>query len=69
MIKCNLSSILKNWEDGWLGLLSWCHIFPFSIKVNSKFDVGVQSVTWIIVYGAKYALEKFIMQSVIRGII
>ena len=40
----------------------------FSFQVNTKLDVGVQSVTMIIVYGAKRVLEKFMGQNVIRGI-
>ena len=36
-----------------------------SIQVNKKLDVGMQSVTRVIVYGAKHTFEKFIMQSVI----
>ena len=41
----------------------------FSIQVNSKFDVKVQSVTNIIVQSTKYAFENFKVQSIISGII
>ena len=37
----------------------------FSIQVNGKLNVKEQSVTRVIVEGAKYAFKKFMMQSVI----
>ena len=33
--------------------------FWIFIQVNSKFDIVVQSVTNVILYGAKYAFKKF----------
>ena len=36
-----------------------------SIQINSKFYVGVQSVTMVIVYSVKRAFENFRMQSII----
>ena len=41
----------------------------FPIQVKSKLDVRVQSVTKIIVYGAKLAIKKFMAQNVIDGIV
>ena len=41
----------------------------FSIQVNGELNVGVQSVTKVIDYGAKCVFEKFRVQSVIYGII
>ena len=35
------------------------------IQVNSKLEVGIQSITMVIVYSAKYAFENFRMQNVI----
>ena len=56
--------ILNYTVDYTLHLKLW-----ISIQVNKKFDVRVQSVTRVIVYGAKYAFEMFIMQSVIWGMV
>ena len=39
------------------------------IQVNTKLNVGVQSVTRVIVYGVKRALEKFRVESVIYDIV
>jgi len=41
----------------------------FSIQVNDKLNVEVQSVTRVIVYGVKYVFEKFRVQSVICDIV
>ena len=41
----------------------------YSIQVKSKLDVRVQSVTKIIVYGAKLAIKRFMAQNVIDGIV
>ena len=39
--------------------------FWISIQVNKKLNVRVQSVTKVIIYGAKRIFKKFRMQSVI----
>ena len=39
-------------------------VMYFSIPVNTKLNVGVQNKTKVIVYGAKYAFKKFMVQSV-----
>ena len=41
----------------------------FSIQVNGELNIGVQSVTKVIDYGAKCVFEKFMVQSIIYGII
>ena len=41
------------------------HIFPS--KLTANLTLGVQCVTRILVYGAKFVFEKFIVQSVIWG--
>ena len=57
MVKCNFFFVcngLRRWAIGSFYMMSY-----FSIQVNSVLNVGVQSVTKVIDYGAKCVFEKF----------
>ena len=67
MVKYNLSFVFKGSRRE---VIRSFHIVPyFSIQINNKLDIKVQSVTKIIVLGAKCAIKKFKVQSVIRNIV
>ena len=41
------------------------HVMPyFSIQINSKLDVGMQSVIRVIIYDTKCTFKKFMVQSI-----
>lgn len=63
-----LHIFLRDWEGGQLGLFIWYHIFPSKLTANLMSRCKL-SVVKIIVYGAKYALKKFMVQSIIENII
>jgi len=55
-------------EEGHFGLLTWCYLSKSHVRVTwlsflsnvaSYLNIGVQSVTKVIVYGAKRVFEKF----------
>ena len=67
MIKYNFLFIFKKLRK-WT-IESFQAVSYFSIQVNPKLDVRVQSVTSVIVQSAKSSLRKFRIQSVINDIV
>jgi len=56
MVKYNLSFVFKGLRRE---KIRYFHIVSyFSIKFNGKFDIGVQSVTRIIILGCKISISK-----------
>ena len=59
MVKCNFFIVFNGLRRRVIG--SFHMMSYFSIQVNGKLNVGVQSVTRVIVYDAKCAFEKFMV--------
>ena len=67
MINYNLSFVFKALRRG---SIRSCHMMScFFIQINSKLNIGVKSVTKVIVQNAKSTLKKFRVQSVTWGIV
>ena len=67
VVNCNLSFVFKALRRGAIGFFHV--VLYFSIRVNGKLNIKVQSVTKVIVQGTKRTFEKFRVQNTIWDIV